>query len=89
MVLYVQNYTFFTSSFQGPNHTFSADGFDKLMDFIRDTFPLAIKGWEDGFSGRLMFLNVWTSNSDPKPIAVFCYDLISIYYVNIIVGTFF
>ena len=51
---------------QGPNHTFSADGHDKLMGFMRYTFPLAIYGWQDVFSGRLMFLKVWTSNSNPK-----------------------
>ena len=53
---------------QGPNHTFSADGHDKLMGFMNNTFPLAVYGWQDVFSGRLMFLRVWTSNSDPHLI---------------------
>ena len=29
---------------KGPNHTRSADDHDKLMDFIRDTFPSAVDG---------------------------------------------
>ena len=26
---------------QGPNHTYSGDGHDKLMDFMNNAFPLA------------------------------------------------
>ena len=52
--------------FQGSNHTFSADGHDKLMDFAKDTFPLAVYGMQDVFSGFLLYLKLWTSNSDPK-----------------------
>ena len=54
--------------FQGPNHTHSADGHDKLMDFAKDTFPLAVYGLQDVFSGRILFLKLWPSNSDPKLI---------------------
>ena len=64
---YISGYlvTFFFN-LKGPNHTHSADGHDKLMDFIRDTFPLAVYGLQDMFSGRLLFVKIWRSNSDPK-----------------------
>ncbi|KAJ7377164.1 hypothetical protein OS493_030363 [Desmophyllum pertusum] len=52
----------------GPNHTFSGDGHDKLMDFAKDTFPLAVYGMQDVFSGYLVYLKVWMSNSNPKLI---------------------
>ncbi len=32
-----------SSNFKGPNHTHSADGHDKLIDFAKDTFSLAVK----------------------------------------------
>ena len=54
---------------QGPNHTYSADGHDKLMDFMNNTFPLAVYGLQDVFSGYILYLKVWPSNSDPKLIA--------------------
>ncbi|XP_028412477.1 uncharacterized protein LOC114535309 [Dendronephthya gigantea] len=38
------------------------------MDFSRDTFPLAVYGLRDVFSGFILFLKIWTSNSDPKLI---------------------
>ncbi len=38
------------------------------MDFAKDTFPLAVYGLQDVFSGRILFLRLWTSNSDPKLI---------------------
>ncbi|CAB4044337.1 Hypothetical predicted protein, partial [Paramuricea clavata] len=41
---------------------------------MRDTFPLAIYGWQDVFSGRLMFLKVWTSNSNPKLVGQWYLD---------------
>eukprot|EP00795_Rhopilema_esculentum_P000908 gene908-10664_t len=53
---------------RGPNHTISADGHDKLMGFMKDTFPLAVYGWQDVFSGCILFLNIWVSNSNPKLI---------------------
>jgi hypothetical protein len=38
------------------------------MGFIRDTFPLAVYGLLDVFSGKVLFLKLWTSNSNPKLI---------------------
>lgn len=36
------------------------------MGFRNDTFPQAIYGLEDVFSGYILYLKIWTSNSDPK-----------------------
>ena len=55
-------------SFKGPNHTYSGDGHDKLMDFMNNTFPLAVYGLQDVFSGYILYLKLWPSNSDPKLI---------------------
>ena len=38
------------------------------MGFIRDTFPLAAYGLQDLFSGKVLYLKLWTSNSNPKLI---------------------
>ena len=38
------------------------------MDFAKDTFPLAVYGLQDVFSARILFLKVWTSNSNPRLI---------------------
>ena len=38
------------------------------MDFAKDAFPLAVCGMQDVFSGYLLFLKVWVSNSNPKLI---------------------
>ncbi|CAH3159193.1 unnamed protein product, partial [Porites lobata] len=54
---------------QGPNHTYSGDGHDKLMDFMNNKFPLAVYGLQDVFSGYILYLKLWPSNSDPKLIA--------------------
>ena len=32
------------------------------------TFPLAVYGRQDAFSGYILYLKLWTSNSDPKLI---------------------
>ena len=54
--------------FKGPNHTYSGDGHDKLMDVMNNTFPLAVYGLQDVFSGYILYLKLWPSNSDPKVI---------------------
>ena len=53
---------------QGSNHTHSGDGHDKLMGFMKDTFPLAVYGIQDVFSSYIVYLKIWNSNSDPKLI---------------------
>ena len=50
---------------QGQNQTYSADGHNKLMDFMNNTFPLAVYGLQDVFNGYILYLKVWPSNSDP------------------------
>ena len=59
----------FLQQSQGPNHTYSGDGHDKLMDFMNNRFPLAVYGLQDVFSGYILYLKLWPSNSDPKLIA--------------------
>ena len=49
----------------GPNWVVSLDGHDKLMSFQKSTFPLAIYGCIDTASRKILFLKVWTSNSNP------------------------
>ena len=49
----------------GPNWVVSLDGHDKLMGFQKSTFPLAIYGCLDTNSRKILFLKVWTSNSNP------------------------
>ena len=41
------------------------DGHDKLMSFQKSTFLLAIYGCIDTASRKILFLKVWTSNSNP------------------------
>ena len=53
---------------QGPNHTHSGDGHDKLMGFMKCKFPLTGYGLQDAYSGYVLYLKLWTSNSDPKLI---------------------
>ena len=38
------------------------------MGFMKDTFPLAIYGMQDVYSGYILYLKVWASNSNPKLI---------------------
>ena len=61
----------------GPNWLWSLDGHDKMMGFQASTFPLAIYGCQDTFSRKIIFLKVWTSNSDPLLIASFFMEHIS------------
>ena len=58
---------YFTS--KGPNWVHSLDGHCKLMGFQRNTFPLAVYGSIDTASRRLLWLKVWTDNSNPMLIA--------------------
>ena len=51
---------------QGSNWILSLDGHDKLCGFQNATFPLCIYGGLDTFSGRMQFLRISTSNSNPK-----------------------
>ena len=38
------------------------------MGFMNSTFPLAVYGLQDAFSGYILYLKLWTTNSDPKLI---------------------
>ena len=42
----------------------------------KNKFPLAIYGAYDTFSGYVLYLNVWTTNNDPRVIGKFYLDYI-------------
>lgn len=48
----------------GPNHAWHIDGYDKIKPF-----GFAILGAVDGYSMRIIWLEVERSNNDPKFIA--------------------
>ena len=56
---------------QGPNYVWHIDGHDKLKPF-----GFSIHGCIDGFSRRIMWLEVCTSNKDPEVIAKFYLDTV-------------
>lgn len=60
----------------GPGWTYSLDGHDKLMGYQNSTFPIALYGCLDTFSRKIIFLKVWTSNSNPKIIGKFYMDFL-------------
>ena len=49
----------------------SLDGHDKMCGYQNSMFPLAIYGAQDTYSGRINFLKIWTTNSNPKVIGKF------------------
>lgn len=55
---------------KGTNWVHSLDGHDKLMGYQNSTFPLAIYGAVDTASRKIIWLKIWTSNSDPKRIGL-------------------
>jgi len=50
----------------GPNWVHSLDGHDKMMGYQNNTFPIAVYGSIDTCSRKIVWLKVWSSNSDPK-----------------------
>ena len=59
---------------QGVNWVHAMDGHAKLMGFQKDTFPIGVYGCIDTASRKLLWLRVWTGNSDPKLIGRFYLD---------------
>ena len=55
----------------GPNFVWHVDGYDKLKPF-----GFAILGCSDGFSRRILWLEVGPSNNDPKVIANYYFQLV-------------
>lgn len=53
---------------RGPNWVHSVDGHNKLMGFQNNAFPLAIYGSIDTASRKLLWLRIWTTNSEPRLI---------------------
>jgi hypothetical protein len=54
---------------KGPNYTWHLDGYDKLKPF-----GFAISGCIDGYSRHLIWLNVYTTNNNPRIIAGYYYE---------------
>ncbi|KXJ15658.1 uncharacterized protein LOC110237035 [Exaiptasia diaphana] len=55
----------------GPNCVHSLDGHDKLMGYQNWVFPIAVYGCIDTCSRRILWIKVWTTNSDPNIIGRF------------------
>ena len=55
-----------TFSSKGSNFVHSLDGHDKMMGYQNSTFPLAVYGCIDTASRKIMWLRIWTTNSNPK-----------------------
>ncbi|XP_046860189.1 uncharacterized protein LOC124453411 [Xenia sp. Carnegie-2017] len=58
----------------GSNSTMSLDGHDKLCGYQKSLFSLCIYGGLDVYSGRVNFLKVWTTNSNPLVIGRFYFE---------------
>ena len=56
---------------EGPNHLWHIDGYDKLKPF-----GFCIHGAIDGYSRRIMWLEVGPSNNDPSVIAQYYIDCV-------------
>jgi len=56
-------------STNGTNWVHSMDRHDKLMGYQKSTFPLPIYDSIDAASRNILWLKIWTGNSDPKRIA--------------------
>ena len=59
---------------RGTNWVHSLDGHAKLMGCQRDTFPIAIYGCIDTASRKLLWIKVWTSNSNPELVGRWYFD---------------
>ena len=55
---------------KGPNFVHSLDGHDKMMGYQNSTFPLAVYGCIDTASRKIMWLRIWTTNSNPKLVGL-------------------
>lgn len=56
---------------KGPNHLWHIDGYDKLKPF-----GFCVHGAIDGYSRRIMWLEVGPSNNDPSIIAQYFVDCV-------------
>lgn len=52
----------------------SLDGHDEMCGYQNSMFPLCIYEGQDTYSGRINFLRIWTTNSNPKVIGRFYLD---------------
>ncbi|XP_066912421.1 uncharacterized protein [Clytia hemisphaerica] len=66
---------------KGPNWVLSVDGHDKLMGYQNWTFPVAIYGCIDTASRKILWLNVWVTNSKPELIGRWYLDYLFEYRI--------
>ena len=59
---------------KGPNWGHSLDGHGTLMGYQKSMFPLAIYGCLDSASRKILWLKLWTTNSDAKIIGRWYFD---------------
>ncbi|XP_074635510.1 uncharacterized protein LOC141893927 [Acropora palmata] len=52
------------------------------MGFMNSTFPLAVYGLQDAFSGYILYFKLWTTNADPKLIG--CWYMDHLYRTKVI-----
>ena len=69
----------------GPNWTYSLDGHDMLMGFQNSTFPFY--GCVDTASRKLMWLKIWTSNSNRNFIGKWYIEALRTHYLRLDKGT--
>ena len=63
-----------TFSAAGPNWIVSLDDLNKFMSFQKSTFLLATYGCIDSTSRKILFIKVWTSNSNPNFVAQWYFE---------------
>jgi hypothetical protein len=61
---------------RGPNHQWHVDGYDKLKKY-----GLAVSGCIDGFSRRIVWLQVSCTNNDPRVIGWYYLNAVNSMYV--------
>ena len=50
------------------------DGHNKLMGYQNSTFPLAVYGYMDTASRKLLFIRAWKSNNNPVHPALWYFE---------------
>ena len=61
----------------GPNWLLSLDGHDKLMGYKNSTYPLAIYGCIDSATRKILFLRIWTTNSNPANVGRWFFEYLA------------
>lgn len=56
---------------KGPNYLLHLDSYDKIKPFA-----IAIHGCIDGFSRKIIWLNAYSTNNDPRIVASYYIDVV-------------